>query len=87
MPKSCLSAPLPKRRKTTKTSASARAILPDELESYQTKQLVKFNEIAQNIQFEDVVSYEMDDEVIIQSKKLVFGIPHYLIKIKRDLIF
>ena len=64
-----------------------RATLPNELETYKIKQFVKFNEITQNNQTENVLSYEVNDLAIIQSDKLMFGIQHFLVKIKNDLSY
>ena len=70
VPTSCLVTTPAQERTTIIACSSARNTLPDELEKIEKQLIVKFSEIAKDIQVDDLISYEQRDEVFFHFKTL-----------------
>lgn len=87
IPKSCLTSPPPKIRKTL-ASSSSRGILPDEINNFLQQDKLLFNEIDNVLSItQDIFVFKDIDCYLIQSKQLNNGIPCFILKIFENLSF
>ena len=99
IPKSMIPTPPPEQRKTSqqKTLPSNRNIIPDEIDVFMAKDLIRFGELKEkfvdngcNFDRFQIISYVMDDTtIVIQSKQLQKPscIPTFLLQISSDFTY
>ena len=95
VPSSSIPTPLPPQWTTKKSTSSARTFMEDEIDAFNKKYIIcSFEFLKSNIDKlspshnSAVLKNILDDEVQIQSKKLVTGtgVPMFLLRIDSDLI-
>ena len=87
IPKSCLVTSSPQPRITTKALPSSRNQEPDEIDLFLKQDAIDFSLLEQKLHRKKVVTFTLDQTVVIQSAKLIEGIPLFLIKIHEDYLF
>ena len=78
----------PNKRPTQRALSSVRSVQPDELGEFQKKDAIKLEDVASTLATDDnIVTYQLGDELVLQSCSMEHGIPTYMVKLKKDLTF
>ena len=80
--------PSPTKRETKRVLTSVRSIKPDELGEFQKKDEINIDQVPATMSSNDnVITYQLGDCFVIQSRDIEHGIPRYMVQLGRDLSF
>ena len=80
--------PSPTKRETKRVLTSVRSIKPDELGDFQKKDEINIDQVPATMSSNDnVITYQLGDCFVIQSRDIEHGIPRYMVQLGRDLSF